>query len=141
MNSKFNPWKILSAFIIGGIIVAATSLIGNEVSTKAAAIFYALPLTMIPIAFFIWDSSKHKYGTHAVANFMGESIPAIFGMFLFIIPFWLALYRFSFWPSLFIALGAWFVWIALTWFFICPSPLPCIPFFYRDLKTSLYRKK
>ena len=135
MDSKFNIWKTLAAFITGGIIVSAASILGTRVSTKVASIFYSLPFTMIPVAFFIWNSSKEKHGTRHVSNFMGQTIPAMLGIFVFIIPFWLSLKKLSFWASLLIALGSWFVWAIFIWFAICPSPLPCIPFFYKHLKT------
>jgi mannose/fructose/N-acetylgalactosamine-specific phosphotransferase system component IID len=141
MDSKINIWKVVTAFMIGGIIVSCASLLGTQVSTKVASIFYSLPFTMIPVAFFIWNSSKQEHGTRQVSNFMGQTIPAMFGLFVFIIPFWLSLKKLSFWVSLIIALGSWFMWVIFLWFAICPSPLPCIPFFYKDLKTYLITKK
>ena len=57
-------YKYLIQFIIGGIIIAGTGYLAENLSTKAAAIFWAMPITLIPIILFLYyENQKNKFLT------------------------------------------------------------------------------
>lgn len=45
-------------FILGGISVAGTSVLGNYMNPLAGAIFWAFPITIIPSLFFMRSDNK-----------------------------------------------------------------------------------
>jgi hypothetical protein len=49
---------ILFNFLLGGISVACTSVLGNYMSPLAGAIFWAYPITIIPSLFFMKQNGK-----------------------------------------------------------------------------------
>ena len=53
---------ILINFILGGIVVSGTSLIGTYMNPLLAAIFWAYPITILPSLYFMNQKGKsHKY--------------------------------------------------------------------------------
>ena len=49
---------ILLNFILGGVSVAGTSVLGNYMNPLAGAIFWAFPITIIPSLFFMRSDNK-----------------------------------------------------------------------------------
>ena len=49
---------ILLNFVLGGISVAGTSVLGDYMSPLAGAIFWAYPITIIPSLFFMKQNGK-----------------------------------------------------------------------------------
>lgn len=58
MNKEY--LAILLNFILGGISVAGTSVLGNYMNPLAGAIFWAYPITIIPSLFFMRESGKEN---------------------------------------------------------------------------------
>lgn len=56
MNKEY--LGILLNFVLGGISVAGTSLLGDYMSPLAGAIFWAYPITIIPSLFFMKQNGK-----------------------------------------------------------------------------------
>ena len=56
MNKEY--LAILLNFVLGGISVAGTSVLGNYMNPLAGAIFWAYPITIIPSLFFMRENSK-----------------------------------------------------------------------------------
>ena len=89
---KLTAWKIIFPFIAGAILVGGGALLGNVVSTKIGALFYGFPITILPITFSIWLSSKNNHGTAKVEAYIGQSaLSILMGIISFIIPFWISL--------------------------------------------------
>ena len=53
-----NYLSIVLNFILGGISVAGTSVVGNFMNPLAGALFWSYPITIIPSLFFMKDSGK-----------------------------------------------------------------------------------
>ena len=58
-----NYLAIVLNFILGGIAVAGTSVVGNFMNPLAGAIFWSYPITIIPSLFFMKNSGTVSY-TH-----------------------------------------------------------------------------
>ena len=56
MNKEY--LAILLNFVLGGISVAGTSVLGNYMNPLAGAIFWAYPITIIPSLFFMRENEK-----------------------------------------------------------------------------------
>jgi hypothetical protein len=56
MNKEY--LGILLNFVLGGISVAGTSVLGNYMNPLAGAIFWAFPITIIPSLFFMRENGK-----------------------------------------------------------------------------------
>tara|TARA_R110002074_G_scaffold200567_1_gene368464 strand:- start:70 stop:420 length:351 start_codon:yes stop_codon:yes gene_type:complete len=55
-------YHLLINFIFGGVIVASTSIIGNNFNPVISAIFWSFPYTLIPSIYYIKRSGKsNKY--------------------------------------------------------------------------------
>ena len=50
--------QALTQFLIGGVVVSSISAASVTLSTKDAALLYALPLTYVPVLFFVWRHYK-----------------------------------------------------------------------------------
>ena len=56
MNKEY--LGILLNFVLGGISVAGTSVLGNYMNPLVGAIFWAFPITIIPSLFFMRENGK-----------------------------------------------------------------------------------
>ena len=56
MNIDLLP--IVINFLLGGLAVAGTSVIGSYMNPLAGAIFWSYPITIIPSVFFMRDNKK-----------------------------------------------------------------------------------
>lgn len=56
MNKEY--LGILLNFVLGGISVAGTGVLGNYMNPLAGAIFWAFPITIIPSLFFMRENGK-----------------------------------------------------------------------------------
>ena len=122
--------KDIVPFIAGALVVGISTLLARDVSTKLSALLYGFPFTMIPISYFLWRTTKIKYGKQKLIDYIGQSLPSMVGLVIFILAFWLSLKKFSYWISLGIAVSSWLVMAGIYWILICPSPFNkfCINF-------------
>ena len=51
-------YDVIRNFILGGISVSITSLIGTYMNPLLAAIFWSFPFTIIPVLFFMREQNK-----------------------------------------------------------------------------------
>lgn len=56
---------LLKQFLIGGILVATITFLGNNVSVELAAIITALPIGLIPIYYFNKKTIAQNFGLDA----------------------------------------------------------------------------
>ena len=113
-------YKYLIQFIIGGIIISGTGYLADNFSTKMAALFWALPITLLPILIFAYYESKTSQIT--IKNLLYHNIPTIIILLLWIILFYFLLDYFHFWPGLGISLACFCGLAGIYWLIFCPSP-------------------
>ena len=113
-------YKYLIQFIIGGIIISGTGYLADNFSTKMAALFWALPITLLPILIFAYYESKTPKIT--IKNLLYHNIPTIIILLLWIILFYFLLDYFHFWPGLGISLACFCILAGIYWLIFCPSP-------------------
>jgi hypothetical protein len=97
-------------FTIGGILVSCTALIASKYSSKIAALFWSLPITLIPIIIFFYYK---KVPQEDITNFVKNTIPSIVLLLFYILVLWLALKNNSFWKSLGISLTVLIIFIII----------------------------
>ena len=118
---KMAEWyKYLIQFIIGGIIIAGTGYLAENLSTKAAAIFWAMPITLIPIILFLYYENKTPIKT--LRNLLIENIPSISVLLLWVLILYFLLAYFSFWISLGVSFVCFGILAGIYWMVFCPSP-------------------
>ena len=134
---ELSIWQILFPFIAGAIVVGGATWRGQVISIKAAALFYGLPFSFLPIAVFIYLYTKEQYDSQIVENFVGQSLPSMLGVFVFLIPMWAAMkLKKSFVFGIGIGFASWLLFAVFYLLFICPSPIKwCIPVFGNKLAT------
>lgn len=138
-GGKTSVGSIVAQFCIGGTIVALVSYVVAHVSTKVAALVYALPLTFIPVLVFVWKHAEEQGNPLIVQEYVGQTLAGILLLVLFLA----ALYWFTcaslapseegvcpsrlssgqFVRNLLIALA--FMAVPMAWFyyFVCNKPL------------------
>ena len=113
-------YKYLIQFIIGGIIIAGTGYLAENFSTKSAAIFWAMPFTLIPVILFLYYENKTPIKT--IRNLLIENIPSISVLLLWVLILYFLLSYFSFWASLGISFACFGILAGIYWIIFCPSP-------------------
>ena len=83
-GGKTSGRAIVAQFFIGGTIVALVSYLVSHVSTKVAALIYALPLTFIPVLVFVWKHAEEQGNPFIVQEYMGQSLAGILLLALFL---------------------------------------------------------
>jgi len=94
--------------------------LAENLSTKAAAIFWAMPFTLLPIIIFIYYENKTPIKT--IRNFLIENIPSISVLLLWILILYFLLAYFSFWASLGISFVCFGILAGIYLLIFCPSP-------------------
>ena len=115
-----NGYYYLIQFITGGTIVAGTGYLAENFSTKAAAIFWALPFTLIPVIIFLNYHNKTPIKT--IRDLLLGNIPSSIVLVLWILILYFLLSYFKFWQSLGISFLCFGLLAAIYWITICPSP-------------------
>uniref|UniRef100_A0A6C0ELM1 DUF3147 domain-containing protein n=1 Tax=viral metagenome TaxID=1070528 RepID=A0A6C0ELM1_9ZZZZ len=111
---------LLSHFLVGGFVVAGTTMIATKFSSKTAAMFWAFPYTLMPTLIFLHMSNEaDKKPVDLVSKTIGSAII----LALYIIALKLLLDKFSFWTALGISIGIFLLLVGLFWLIVCPSPL------------------
>ena len=113
-------YKYLIQFIIGGIIIAGTGYLAENFSTKVAALFWALPITLLPILIFAYYESKTPEIT--IRNFLFNNIPTVCILLLWIISLYFLLSYFHFWQAMGFSCIFFTVFASIYWMIFCPSP-------------------
>lgn len=83
-------------FIAGGIVVAGTALIATKVSSKWAALFWSLPLTLLPVIIYLhFKKAKQE----DIARLVKNIIPGLLVLIGYVVILYFALKKFSFWEA------------------------------------------
>lgn len=75
--------KLIPQFFIGGTIVAVVSWVVSHTSTKIAALIYSLPITMIPILFFVLKHARANDDARILQHYTGQTFAGILLLALF----------------------------------------------------------
>ena len=75
--------QLIPQFLIGGTIVAAVSWVVAHTSTKLAALIYSLPITMIPILFFVHKHARANGDALILRHYTGQTFAGILLLALF----------------------------------------------------------
>ena len=80
---------MVKQFCIGGAIVAFVSYLCSHVSTKLAALFYALPITYLPVVFFVQDLAEKEGCPDILTEYTGQNFASmilelLFGLSLYL---------------------------------------------------------
>ena len=113
-------YKYLIQFIIGGIVIAGTGYLAENLSTKAAALFWSIPITLLPVLIFIYYESKKPELT--IRNFLFDNIPTVCMLLLWIISLYFLLGYFLFWKALGFSCIIFIILASIYWMTFCPSP-------------------
>lgn len=92
---------LLINFAAGGIVVAGTALLATKVSSKWAALFWSFPLTLLPVVIFL---HYQKADQKDIATLVGNIVPGLLVLIGYIIIFWIALKKTTFWKAFSIGL-------------------------------------
>ena len=77
-------WQgLLKQFFIGGFIVSIVSYLCSHVSTKLAALVYSLPLTYLPVVFFVQNSAEKKGCPNVLTEYTGQNFASMVLMLIF----------------------------------------------------------
>jgi len=88
-------------FIAGGVVVAGTVFLATRVSSKWAALFWSLPLTLAPVIIYL---HLRKAKQEDISTFAGNIVPGLLVLIGYVIILYLALKKFSFWEAFGISL-------------------------------------
>lgn len=72
--SQISWTAILLQFLLGGTLVASVSYIVSHVSSKMAALIYALPITYIPILVFVWLHAENQGQPRMLQQYTGQTL-------------------------------------------------------------------
>ena len=113
-------WGIVLQFLIGGTIVAVASYLARTTSSKVANLFWAIPMTFIPVIIYLY---LNKIPRTKITSYTGNMLPSLLILLLYFTSLFLLLKtKLNFWLVFTIAIVIWGILIALYWIFICPSP-------------------
>jgi uncharacterized membrane protein (GlpM family) len=108
-------------FITGGLTIGMTTLVTKKLSGKAGAIFWSLPLSLIPVSFFVWYLAGKKT-TDKLKSLFGSVVLTVAALLAFSITARIALNHVSYPVALAMAFAAWGVVAFIMYFALCPSP-------------------
>lgn len=108
-------------FIAGGITIGLVTLVTNKLSGKAGAIVWSLPLSLVPVSFFVWYMAGMKT-TDKLKSLFGSIAPTVIALVAFSIAARIALNHVSYPWAMLIAFVAWAVIAVLMYAVLCPSP-------------------
>lgn len=109
---------IILNFIAGGVVVAGTAYLATKVSRKGAALFWALPLTLMPILVFLYYK---KASQRDITDFVGRLVPSLIIFIIYIVVLWAALRKTTFWKALAVGAVAFLIMAALFWVLVPPG--------------------
>lgn len=123
---------LIQSFILGGIVVAGATFLANHMSTRAAGVFWSLPLLIIPSLYFVYKlaANKKKGDPNKITkDFMAHVAIAYLVLLVFSVAVILALRGgMSFVPAILVGLVAWLVSSVAVLLFVCPSVWKGSPF-------------
>ncbi len=105
-------------FVAGGVMVAGTAYLATKVSSKAAALFWALPLTLMPILLFLYYK---KASQEDIADFVGRLVPSLLIFVVYVLVLWAALRKTTFWRAVVVSVAVFLILAALFWVLMPPS--------------------
>jgi Uncharacterized membrane protein required for alginate biosynthesis len=100
-----NNWFSLLKFIAGGSIVAGTTVLAQQISPKYGGILATAPIITTLAFIFMFTGTGAAATRQLVLNSFYFVIPTV----LFMLVLYLFMGRYSFYPSLALAFGAWIV--------------------------------
>ena len=83
-------WQgMVTQFAVGGAMVAFVSYLCSHVSTKVAALFYALPITYLPVVFYVQKTAEKEGCPKILTEYTGQNFASmllelIFGLALYL---------------------------------------------------------
>ena len=85
-----NDWKsILVQFALGGLLVSVVATVARHMrTTKLAALLYTLPITFLPILYFVWRHGQQSGDPTTVRRYVGQVLAGL----LVTLTFFIALY-------------------------------------------------
>ncbi len=107
-------------FIIGGITVVVIARVVKKYNTKAGAVIWSLPYTLLPVIFIMWCE---KYENKKIAKLGLNSSYSIVLLFTFLYVFYYTLtylgeYTYGTFIALFVALTVWFIAAYLFYYYV-----------------------
>ena len=75
--------SIIEQFLIGGTMVMLISYLSSHVSTKVAALIYALPITYIPLVLYVRGHAEEQGCPAVLAEYAGQNVASMLLFLLF----------------------------------------------------------
>ena len=82
-DKKISVKSLVEQFLIGGFLVMIVSVLASHVSTKVAALIYALPLTYIPVVLYIHDHAREERCPQILSEYTGQNAASMILQLLF----------------------------------------------------------
>lgn len=88
-------------FLTGGILVAGMGFLATRVDTKWAALFWSLPITIIPVILMLHFRAVEE---RQISNFVSQSVPSMIVLLVYVIALSISMKRFNFWKAMSLAI-------------------------------------
>ena len=82
-DKRISVHNIVKQFLIGGTVVMVISYLSSHVSTKVAALVYALPTTYIPVVLYVRGHAEEQGCPEILAEYTGQNVASMMLFLLF----------------------------------------------------------